>query len=605
MWWFTSTVALVPPSLPCGGPPARWPWFHHHLHVVVHQTGGPGSTINSMWCSTSTVALVPPSIPCGGLPARWPWFHHQFHVVVYQPGSPGSTINSMWWSTSTVALVPPSIPCGGLPARWPWFHHKFHVVVYQPGGPGSTINSMWWSTSTVTLVPPSIPCGGLPARWPLFHHHFHVMVHQPGGPGSTITSMWWSISPVALIPPSIPCGGPPARWPWFHYHLLHVVVHQPGGPGSTITSMWWSTSPVALVPPSIPCGGLPALWPLFHHQFHVVVYQPGGPGSTITSMWWSTSPVALVPPSFPFGDLAGIFQDVTKDQLEELYPEMEAGGRLRPPDCVPRQRLAIILPYRNRYPHLHITLQNLIPMLKRQQADITFFVVEQAPPSTFNKGALLNAGFIEANKLGNFDCYILHDVDLIPLNDFNMYRCDSNPRHYAVSIDKYNFQLLFSAHFGGVVGFARSHYLKVNGNSNLYLGWGGEDDDFRLRLVNKNFTIQRYPLQTARYSMIKHTRDRGNEINPLRNAILLSSKARQDIDGLNTVRYKVLNIAFERLYTWITVSINNTEILQSVPAVTLVDIKNAKKKWLSDMALMKKKQQLNNSGNVSSKTPNI
>ncbi|KAH9514654.1 Zinc finger protein containing five transmembrane domains [Bulinus truncatus] len=305
------------------------------------------------------------------------------------------------------------------------------------------------------------------------------------------------------------------------------------------------------------------------------------------------------------GDLAGIFQDVTKDQLEELYPEMESGGRLRPPDCVPRQRLAVILPYRNRYPHLHITLQNLIPMLKRQQADVTFFVVEQAPPSTFNKGALLNAGFIEANKLGNFDCFILHDVDLIPLNDFNLYRCDSNPRHYAVSIDKYNFQLLFSAHFGGVVGFARSHYLKVNGNSNLYLGWGGEDDDFRLRLVNKNFTIQRYPLQTARYCMIKHTRDRGNEINPLRNAILKSSKARQDIDGLNTVRYKVLNITFERLYTWITVSINNTEILQSVPAVTLVDIKNAKKKWLSDMTLRKKKQQLNNSGNVSSKTPNI
>ncbi|KAH9514653.1 Zinc finger protein containing five transmembrane domains [Bulinus truncatus] len=306
------------------------------------------------------------------------------------------------------------------------------------------------------------------------------------------------------------------------------------------------------------------------------------------------------------GDLAGIFQDVTKDQLEELYPEMEPGGRLRPLDCVPRQRLAVILPHRNRYLHLHITLQNLIPILQRQQADVTFFVVEQAPPSTFNKGALLNAGFIEANKLGNFDCFILHDVDLIPLNDFNLYRCDSNPRHYAGSIDKYNFQLFFSTHFGGVVGFARDHYLKANGNSNFYLGWGGEDDDFRL--VNKNFTIQRYPLQTARYSMIKHTRDRGNEINPLRRAILKSSKARQDIDGLNTVRYKVLNITFERLYTWITVSINNTEILQSVPAVTLADIKNAKKKWQSGMALRKEKQPLNDSGNVSnvsSKTPNI
>ncbi|KAH9514656.1 Zinc finger protein containing five transmembrane domains [Bulinus truncatus] len=294
-------------------------------------------------------------------------------------------------------------------------------------------------------------------------------------------------------------------------------------------------------------------------------------------------------PPHLIGDLVGSFQDITKDDLEKLFPEMEIGGRIRPPDCVPRQRLAVILPYRNRYPHLHITLHNLIPLLRRQQADVRFFVVEQAPPSTFNKGALFNAGFIEVNKLGNFDCFVLHDVDLIPLNDFNLYRCDSNPRHYAVSIDKYNFQLLFPNHFGGVVGFARDHYLKANGNSNFYLGWGGEDDDFRLRLVNRNFTIQRYPLQTARYSMIKHTRDRGNEINPLRKAILKSAIKRQDIDGLNTVKYKVLNITFSHLYTWITVSINNTEILQTVPATTLEDVRSAKKKWLAEMELKKKK----------------
>ncbi|CAL1527869.1 unnamed protein product [Lymnaea stagnalis] len=276
------------------------------------------------------------------------------------------------------------------------------------------------------------------------------------------------------------------------------------------------------------------------------------------------------------GPLSGLHDDISKEELIKLFPEMEKGGRLRPKGCVPGQRLAVIFPYRNRHSHLHIVLNNLLPFLSRQQADVTFFVIEQNPPSTFNRGALLNIGFLEAEKMARFDCFIFHDVDLIPLNDNNLYRCGPNPRHFAVAMNKYNFTLPYSGYCGGVVGMTRDQYLTINGNSNLYVGWGGEDDDLLFRIKHKQFSLARYDLKTASYDMIKHKRDQGNDANPLRKIILKSATKRQAIEGLNTVKYQVNNITFDHLYTWIAVSVNTTDILRTVPLVTIQDVVEAR-----------------------------
>lgn len=39
--------------------------------------------------------------------------------------------------------------------------------------------------------------------------------------------------------------------------------------------------------------------------------------------------------------------------------------------------------------------------------------------------------------------------------------------------------------FGGVTMFTAEQFIAVNGFSNLYWGWGAEDDDLYLRTVNK------------------------------------------------------------------------------------------------------------------------
>lgn len=67
---------------------------------------------------------------------------------------------------------------------------------------------------------------------------------------------------------------------------------------------------------------------------------------------------------------------------------------------------------------------------------ILFFDVGNGP---FNRGKLLNVGFTEALKLRDFDCFIFHDVDLIPEDDRNLYTCPEQPRHMSVAVDKFHY----------------------------------------------------------------------------------------------------------------------------------------------------------------------
>ena len=45
-------------------------------------------------------------------------------------------------------------------------------------------------------------------------------------------------------------------------------------------------------------------------------------------------------------------------------------------------------------------------------------------------------------------------------------------------------RLPYSYLVGGVFSISKDHFIRVNGYSNLYWGWGGEDDDMAHRYVN-------------------------------------------------------------------------------------------------------------------------
>ena len=86
----------------------------------------------------------------------------------------------------------------------------------------------------------------------------------------------------------------------------------------------------------------------------------------------------------------------------------------------------------------------------------------------FNRAMLRNIGFAEAIKDRDWNCFIFHDVDMLPESDEIPYVCRDKPIHLSAAVNTMNYQLPYSTIFGGVVAISRSHFETVNGYSNRF-----------------------------------------------------------------------------------------------------------------------------------------
>ncbi|KAM4621974.1 beta-1,4-galactosyltransferase 1 [Polymixia lowei] len=246
---------------------------------------------------------------------------------------------------------------------------------------------------------------------------------------------------------------------------------------------------------------------------------------------------------------------ISLEQTRSENPNLEAGGRYRPKDCMALQKVAIIIPFRNRDEHLKYWLYYLHPILQRQQLDYGVYVINQEGDEIFNRAKLLNVGYAEALKEYDYNCFVFSDVDLIPMDDRNTYRCFSQPRHLSVSMDKFGFRLPYNQYFGGVSSMSKEQYLKINGFPNNYWGWGGEDDDIYNRLASKGMSISRPSGAVGKCRMIRHDRDKQNEPNPQRFDRIAHTRETMHKDGINSLSYKVVQMEKDQLYTKITVAV--------------------------------------------------
>ncbi|KAM9280128.1 beta-1,4-galactosyltransferase 2 isoform 1-T1 [Cariama cristata] len=226
-------------------------------------------------------------------------------------------------------------------------------------------------------------------------------------------------------------------------------------------------------------------------------------------------PCQETPPGLVGRLLIEFSSPMSMERVQRENPDVRQGGKYTPLDCLPRQKVAILIPFRHREHHLKYWLHYLHPILRRQKVAYGIYIINQFGEDTFNRAKLLNVGFLEALKDDEeYDCFIFSDVDLIPMDDRNLYRCYEQPRHFAVGMDKFGFS------------------ISLNG-----------------------MKVSRPDIRIGRYRMIKHERDKHNEPNPQRFTKIQNTKMTMKRDGISSLQYRVVEVSRQPMYTNITVEI--------------------------------------------------
>ncbi|CAF0791406.1 unnamed protein product [Didymodactylos carnosus] len=276
-------------------------------------------------------------------------------------------------------------------------------------------------------------------------------------------------------------------------------------------------------------------------------------------------------------------------------PYVYKNGMWQPIEVRSFQRTAILVPLQGRDYNAKVFLLNLHAFFRRQLLTYKIFIIEQIyPQNKFNKGRLYNTAFnyIRNRSSLNITCYVLHDVDLIPDDDSNYYTCETkNPKHTTSRIRqliKAQYVKYYEFLIGGVLILTYDHYKALNGFSNLYWGWGGEDDDLALRVVQQRMCIIRPPAESAIYSALPHQRGQRNS---QRFDLLTWSTIRMHTDGLSNIE-NLTNIEEIKVLTTVTHLKVNVDVINDAgrsKRTSSAPLERTKTTTLETLFLLKKK----------------
>ena len=146
----------------------------------------------------------------------------------------------------------------------------------------------------------------------------------------------------------------------------------------------------------------------------------------------------------------------------------------------------ILIPYRNREKHLEYFIKNTIPYLKKYLNPFKIIIIEQNNDRLFNRGKLLNVGFLEYFKEGKY--FFTHDVDLNPY--------DKTVKEVYTKIpDQDEIIGIYTSGcdtLGGIIKFEKNTFQKINGFPDNFWGWGVEDKALQNRAIFFDIKMSKY-----------------------------------------------------------------------------------------------------------------
>ncbi|XP_074642346.1 beta-1,4-galactosyltransferase 7-like [Tubulanus polymorphus] len=243
--------------------------------------------------------------------------------------------------------------------------------------------------------------------------------------------------------------------------------------------------------------------------------------------------------------VAFMFYKLSNDNqvLNPLVNKQLLDKSIQPDDDNPiwgKHKLAIIVPFRDRFDELMQFAPYMKKYLISKKIRHHIYVINQADSFRFNRGSLINIGVKESGD--DCDYMAMHDVDLLPLNlDLNYDYPGEGPFH--VSSPELHPIYHYPKFVGGILLLTREHFYEVGGLTNLFWGWGKEDDEFYVRMMQAGLQVRRPEGITTGYETFYHIHDRHKrkrDFAKYENQKQVTSK-RDYKTGIRNVKYQVLS----------------------------------------------------------------
>lgn len=205
-------------------------------------------------------------------------------------------------------------------------------------------------------------------------------------------------------------------------------------------------------------------------------------------------------------------------------------------------RLAVIVPFRDRFDELLQFVPYMHKFLGAQQIRHRFLIVNQVDRLRFNRGSLINVGFLVAEP--DCDYLVMHDVDLLPLNRALSYAYPANGGPMHLAAPDLHPRYHYPTFVGGILLMSSVRFRQLNGLSNKYWGWGLEDDEFYARMRDAGLNVTRPSgLKTGVRNTFRHIHDKQHR--PRDTARLHNQRAetrrRDRVTGLADVKYDLVS----------------------------------------------------------------